>query len=102
VDDQTQTYTVEALQKLKATHEAWVASTLNPSGHPLEEVRIRRLKENITAYFLRLTSGRDILIYFASGGHMGVRPFILAGARFYSWKLELRLRVLGVAHAATG
>jgi hypothetical protein len=66
VDDQTQTYTVEALQKLKATHEAWawVASTLNPSGHPLEEVRIRRLKENIPAYFLRLTSGRDILIYF--------------------------------------
>jgi hypothetical protein len=36
VDDQTQTYTVEALQKLKATHEAWVASTLNQSAHPLE------------------------------------------------------------------
>jgi hypothetical protein len=34
VDDQTQTYTVEALQKLKAIHETWVASTLNPSAHP--------------------------------------------------------------------
>jgi len=61
VDDQTQTYTVEALQKLKATHEAWVASTLNPSAHPLEKLRIRRLKENIPAYLLRLTYGRDIL-----------------------------------------
>src|SRR3981189_553583 len=36
VDDQTQTYTVEALRMLKVTQETWVASTLNPSGHPLE------------------------------------------------------------------
>jgi len=61
VDDQTQTYTVEALQKLKAIHEAWVASTLNPSAHPLAKVRIRRLKENIPAYLPRLTSGKDVL-----------------------------------------
>jgi hypothetical protein len=61
VDDQTQTYTVEALQKLKATHEAWVASTLNPSAHPLAKVRIRRVKENIPAYLPRLTSGKDVL-----------------------------------------
>jgi len=61
VDDQTQTYTVEALRKLKATHDTWVAFTLNPSGHPLENLRIRRLKENIPAYLPRLTSGRDIL-----------------------------------------
>ena len=57
IDDQTETYPVEVLQKLKATHEAWVASTLNPSA----KVRIRRLKENVPAYLPRLTSGKDIL-----------------------------------------
>jgi len=61
IDDQTQTYTVEALHKQKTTHEAWVTSTLNPSANPLEKARIRRLKEYIPAYLLRLTSGKDIL-----------------------------------------
>lgn len=39
----------------------WVASTLNPSAHPLPKVRTRRLKENIPEYLPRLTSGKDVL-----------------------------------------
>ncbi len=61
IDDQTQTYTVEVLRKMKTTHEAWVASTLIPSAHLLPKARFRRVKENIPAYLPRLTSGKDVL-----------------------------------------
>ena len=60
VDDQRKTYTVERLQSLKANHESWVSSTLTEDKLP-QPVRVRRIKENIPDFLVRLTSGSDIL-----------------------------------------
>ena len=61
VDDQPQTYTVERLRKLKADHEAWVASKLSPE-HAANQprARLRRVKAEIPEYLLRLTSGAEV------------------------------------------
>lgn len=60
IDDQCETYTVEVLQKLKTNHEIWVSSTL--AEHPaIPPVRLRRIKENIPSYLIRLTSGREVM-----------------------------------------
>jgi len=60
VDDQVNTYSVGALQKLKADHEAWVARTLaGQVGHP--RARVRRIKENIPSHLGRLETGNALL-----------------------------------------
>jgi len=60
VDDQHETYAADVLSKLKINHEKWVSSTL--SGEPqLPPVRIRRIKENVPPFLVRLVSGRDIM-----------------------------------------
>ena len=59
VDDQVETYTVDALRQLKANHEKWVSSALNAEKSP-QPVRLRRLKENIPAHLVRLQSGLDV------------------------------------------
>lgn len=60
VDDQCETYTFEMLQKLKANHEKWVSATL-AEDKQVPPVRLRRIKENIPSYLIRLRSGQDIL-----------------------------------------
>jgi HNH endonuclease len=59
VDDQVETFTVEKLKSLKATHESWVTSKLNTESKDFQP-RVRRIKENIPAYLLRLRSGAEI------------------------------------------
>lgn len=60
VDDQHETYTANVLSKLKADHEKWVRETLS-GEHQVPEVRIRRIKENIPPFLVRLNSGREIM-----------------------------------------
>jgi hypothetical protein len=59
VDDQSETYTVEKLRDLKAKHEVWVTSKLTTEVTE-SRPRVRRIKENIPAYLLRLTSGTEV------------------------------------------
>lgn len=59
-DDQYETYTVEVLQKLKANHEKWVSVTL-AVDRPPSPVRLRRVKNCIPSYLIRLMSGRDVM-----------------------------------------
>ena len=60
VDDQCETYTVEVLRLLKANHEKLVSSTLTEQK-PIPPVRVRRIKDNVPTYLVRVTSGRDVL-----------------------------------------
>lgn len=60
VDDQCETYTVEVLQKLKTNHEKWVSSALSEEKQ-IPPVSIRRIKDNVPSYLLRLTSGQHLL-----------------------------------------
>jgi len=60
VDDQYETYVADVLSKLKVSHEKWVSSTLS-GGSQIPQVRIRRVRENIPYFLVRLASGRDIL-----------------------------------------
>lgn len=59
VDDQAETYTVEILRNLKANHEVWVTSKLTTEDKEFRP-RVRRIKENIPAYLLRLTCGTEV------------------------------------------
>jgi hypothetical protein len=59
VDDQHETYTVDALHTLKVNHETWVSSTLTAPNRP-PPVRIVRIKESIPTHLVRLTSGRAL------------------------------------------
>ena len=61
VDDQSVAYSVEALQKLKADHEKWVASMLTERKE-IPPVRLRRVKENIPSHLVRVTTGQDVMI----------------------------------------
>jgi hypothetical protein len=60
VDDQLETYTVDILRQLKANHEKWVSCSLTEEK-PLQPVKIRRVKANIPAHLVRLSTGRDVL-----------------------------------------
>jgi hypothetical protein len=60
VDDQYETYVANVLSKLKVNHEKWVSSTLS-GGSQIPPVRIRRVRENIPYFLVRLVSGRDIM-----------------------------------------
>lgn len=57
VDDQTETYTVQKLQQLRAGHEICVASLLTETPR----IRVRRLKDNVPTPLVRLASGRDVM-----------------------------------------
>ncbi len=60
VDDQNETFTVQALQELKAKHEKWVASTLR-DGTEVPGAGLRRVKENIPSFLIRVQSGREVI-----------------------------------------
>ena len=60
VDDQSATYSVSELQRLKADHEKWVASTLTERKE-IPPVRLRRIKGNIPSHLVRVTSGQDVM-----------------------------------------
>jgi HNH endonuclease len=59
VDDQAETYTVEIVKTLKTNHETWVTSKLTAEDRE-SQPRIRRIKENIPPFLLRLTSGAEV------------------------------------------
>ena len=59
VDDQYETYTVQALRTLRNNHENWVSSTLGQkNGRP--QVRFVRIKANIPTHLARVRSGADL------------------------------------------
>lgn len=60
VDDQPNQYTADALRAHKERHEKWVQSALNGNDEP-KPVWIRRIKENVPTYLVRLTSGREVM-----------------------------------------
>lgn len=60
VDDQSETYTVDLLRRLKGTHESWVSSALAGQIVP-PPVRIRRVKEDVPSRLLRVTSWQMLL-----------------------------------------
>lgn len=59
VDDQFETYTVGVLRTLKENHEKWVSSALTEEKQ-IPPVRIKRIKENIPTYLVRISSGQDL------------------------------------------
>jgi len=60
VDDQPETFTVEALRAHKADHERWVSSTLTEQK-AIAPVHVKRIKENIPTHLVRVASGRGVL-----------------------------------------
>lgn len=60
VDDQPDTFTVEALCQLKANHEKWVTEKLEQSNQP-EPIRIVRNSTKIPEYLMRITSAKTLL-----------------------------------------
>lgn len=60
VDDQCETYTVDLLRQVKASHENWVSTSLS-EDQLLPPVRVKRLRENIPTHLARLDSGDAIL-----------------------------------------
>jgi hypothetical protein len=59
VDDQFQTYTPEALRRLKADHEAWVSQSLS-GEESIPPLRLRRLRDNVPSHLVRLVSGKGL------------------------------------------
>ncbi len=60
VDDQASSYTAERLQETKASYEKWVETALQ--GAPVfPPIRLRRIKQNIPPFLVRLTSGQDLM-----------------------------------------
>lgn len=60
IDDQHDTYTSEILLQMKANHEKWVKEKLSETAEP-KPVRIKRIKDKIPEYLIRLTTGKEIL-----------------------------------------
>lgn len=60
VDDQSETYNIEILRKLKTNHEAWVRTALTEQKWP-PAVKIRRVKENIPQHMVRINTGREVI-----------------------------------------
>lgn len=60
IDDQCETFTADILRQMKANHEKWVSERLNNEETP-KKVRIRRVKENIPAFLIRLTEGSQVI-----------------------------------------
>ena len=60
VDDQSETYTVEMLNKLKANHEQWVASSLAASDARIDPVRLEPVPGGSPRALPRLTTGKEV------------------------------------------
>lgn len=61
VDDQVTTFTADILHKIKMNHEKWVSEKLSSDDAKQKPVGIKRIKENIPEYLIRLTTGRELL-----------------------------------------
>jgi hypothetical protein len=60
VDDQYETYTVGILRQIKSNHELWVSEKLSEKQKP-RPLKFSRIKQNIPAYLVRLTTGKEVL-----------------------------------------
>jgi hypothetical protein len=60
IDDQCESYTVDVLRQMKVNHEVWVSQKLSASPRP-KPIKIHRIKQNIPAYLVRLTTGKEVL-----------------------------------------
>lgn len=60
VDDQHETFTADLLCQIKTNHEKWVSEKLNEELI-IKPIRIKRVKENIPKYLIRLTSGKEVI-----------------------------------------
>ena len=60
IDDQYESYTVDILRQMKVNHEVWVSQKLTDTPKP-KPIRFRRVKQNIPAYLIRLTTGKEVL-----------------------------------------
>lgn len=60
VDDQTETYTVDGVRNLKATHEQWVSTTLSETEEKIP-VQIKQIKGNIPSHLFRIQSGNELM-----------------------------------------
>jgi hypothetical protein len=65
VDDQCETYTPDLLRRLKMNHEGWVAKSLSEQKE-IPPVRLRRIKENIPDFLVRVTSGQELMNVISS------------------------------------
>jgi hypothetical protein len=59
VDDQRDTYTVDILRQMKASHEVWVADRL-ADGRDARPVRLRRVKDKVPPFLSQLLTGRQV------------------------------------------
>jgi hypothetical protein len=60
VDDQHETYTAVLLKQMKGSHEKWVSTSLTKEKE-IKPIRVRRIKDNIPEFLVRLNSGSDLL-----------------------------------------
>jgi len=60
IDDQDETYTVDILQQMKSNHETWVSQKLSDTSQP-KPIRLRRIKQNIPAFLIRLKTSLEVL-----------------------------------------
>jgi len=59
IDDQKETYTADALRKIKIDHERWYKEKLSQSKAP-SSPKLKRLKDNIPSFLQRLSTGREV------------------------------------------
>lgn len=60
IDDQDETYTATILQQMKFNHETWVSQKLSDTSQ-LKPIRLKRIKQNIPAFLIRLKTGLEVL-----------------------------------------
>lgn len=60
VDDQYESYAVAILRQMKVNHEVWVSNQLSDTQNS-KPLKFRRIKKNIPAYLIRLTTGTEVL-----------------------------------------
>ncbi len=60
IDDQSETFSVDILKKIKSDHEAWVSEKLANEGIS-DPLRVRRIAENIPQYLEKFTTGKQLL-----------------------------------------
>ncbi len=58
IDDQYKIFSINELKKIKKNHEEWVKSKLNNDYD--KEVKIKREKNNIPEYLIRITTGKEL------------------------------------------
>ena len=60
VDDQASTYTSDILRQMKQNHEVMISEKLSDKQKP-KPIRLRRAKENIPDYLVRLITGKQLI-----------------------------------------